>query len=84
MEWKDLSDTTACVLERLWGLYDDKPRTRRISIGETFKVWEKEYTFTEENYAEMIKYIEDRKDIRIKRIDDLIIVSGVGLFGSMN
>ena len=55
MEWKDLSTTSANVLERCWGLYDDNPRSVHISIGETFKVWDKEYIFKEENYKEIKK-----------------------------
>jgi hypothetical protein len=76
MEWKDLSDTTACVLERCWGIYDDNPRTKVISIGETFKVWNKEYTFTEANYNEMIKYAELTSEYVVYRVGDKISIRG--------
>lgn len=83
MEWKDLSTTSANVLERCWGLYDDNPRTVKISINEKFKVWDEEYVFTEENYDEIVKYVGNRKAIKLERIGDQIIVSGVGQFGEI-
>jgi len=82
MEWKDLSTTSANVLERCWGLYDDNPRSVYISIGEKFKVWDKEYIFTEENYNEIIEYVKDKKEIAVSRSGDKIIATGVGQFGS--
>jgi len=82
MEWKDLSTTSANVLERCWGLYNDNPRSVRISIGEKFKVWDKEYIFTEENYNEIIEYVKDRKEIVVGRSGDKIVATGIGQFGS--
>jgi len=82
MEWKDLSTTSANVLERCWGLYDDNPRSVHISIGETFKVWDKEYIFKEENYKEIIEYIKDKEEIVISRSGIQIVATGVGQFGS--
>jgi len=76
MEWKDLSDTAGCVLERCWGLHDDNPRTRRISIGEKFKVWDKEYTFTEKNYEEIVRYGKSSGSITVNRYGDMIVVTG--------
>jgi hypothetical protein len=82
MEWKDLSTTSANVLERCWGLYDDDPRSVHISIGEKFKVWENEYTFTEENYNEIIEYVKDKKEIEVSRSGIQVVITGIGQFGS--
>lgn len=76
MEWKDLSNTTACILEKCWGIYDDEPRTREISIGETFKVWNKEYIFSEENYNEIVEYAKSTNEYIVYRFEDRIIVTG--------
>jgi len=84
MEWKELTTTSKNILERCWGLYDDNPRSVRVSIGETFKTWDKEYTFTESNYEEIVKYVKGRKDIIIGRNGDQIVVTGMGQFGVLS
>ena len=81
MEWRELSTTSKNVLEQCWGLRDDNPRSVRISIGEIFKVLDKEYIFTEENYNEIVKYVEDKHEVIINRTEDQVVATGIGQFG---
>ena len=82
MEWRDLTTTSKNVLEQCWEFRNDNPRSVSISIGEKFKVHDNEYVFTEDNYKEIIEYLENTKYISVKRSGDYIVYTGIGQFGS--
>lgn len=77
MEWKDLSNAAKCVLERCWGLYDDKPTSYMVEIGQSIQPWDIEYDITEGLYKEIVNYHEYDKRFSYKREGNKIVVWGI-------
>ncbi|GLI82369.1 hypothetical protein ANABIO32_00550 [Rossellomorea marisflavi] len=78
MKWKDLTMASRCVLERCWGLHTNDPQTYSIPLGKTlFK-----HRVTLDTFTEIIKYQKHFPYFNAKLEEEMIIVSGIGQYGS--
>lgn len=82
MEWKDLSNAAKCVIERCWGLYNDKAASYTVKIGESIQPWDIEYDITEDVYNEIVDYHKSNGDkFSYKRERNKVTVWGLCDYG---